>query len=172
MYQGDVEYPTAFIYEICASDRIVAVSAPGQTSESPLLNRRLWDLLPNGNLSDIYQALLRRVREGGRAVSFHFRCDEPETRRLLRMTLEPLPKGSVRFISQPLEAEPQSPAEFFHRHRLPPADVDICTICGAIKAAGLWMEPDRALESLGVFSEDLDFRTWPCTCSSCRAADH
>lgn len=172
MRQDIADDITAFVYEICAADRIIAVSAPGEAAESPLLNCRLWDLLPDGNQTDVYQALLRWVREGGQAVSFHFRCDEPETRRLLRMTIEPLPKGGARFISQPLEAGPQSPIEFFHRHRLPRADVVVCRVCGAIKAEGLWMEPHRALESLRVFSEDLDFRTWPCTCPSCRTADH
>lgn len=172
MRQYTAEAAEAFIYEICARDRIVAVSAHGQGAASPLLNRRLWDMLADGNVADIYQALLRRVREGGRTMAFHFRCDEPDTRRLLSMTMEPLADGGVRFTSRPLAAGPQSPIDFFHRHRLPPADVDVCRVCGAIHAAGLWMEPDRALESLGIFSEDLDFRTWPSTCPTCRAADH
>jgi hypothetical protein len=165
--------PSTFTYEICGFDRIVAVrSGRCGASTSPMLNRRLWDHLHDGNVTDVYRALVRLVRRERRAVRFRFRCDEPDVRRDLTMTMEPLDGGGIRFTSRPVMEAPQSPTEFYRRHCRPPVNVEVCELCGSIKAGAHWLPADQGLEKLGLFADDLEFRTWPAGCTQCRTADH
>lgn len=167
--------PGTFAYEICGNDRIIAVET-GEGKEpaaaSPFLHRVLWDLLGNGNIADIYRALVHLTRTRRERVCFHFRCDEPDMRRVLVMSMEPTAGNGVRFSSRPLVVERQAPGDFLERHRRPPVDVEICEICGTVLVAGRWRRVDHALEALGVFAEDLDFRTWPARCPDCRGVGH
>lgn len=164
----------SFTYEISARDRILAVNGCDRGKDGTsrnLLFRSLWDVLGNGNIADIYRLLVRQVRTERRTLRLHIRCDEPDTRRLLVLTMEPLAGGTIRFSSRPVEIEPQSPLEFFHRHQRVPAEVDICGGCGGVDVSGEWLPADQALERLRLFSDDLDFRTRSCTCPACRTGD-
>lgn len=165
--------PDAFSYEICGQDRVVSVENGdcGHT-EPAMLNRRLWDLISDGNVADIYRALVQRVRAERRTIHFRFRCDEPDMRRDLEMTMEPLDCDGIRFSSRRLGAEPQSPKEFFRRHSQAPRDVDLCRCCGAVRVAEQWSPVDMGLKALGLFAEDIQFRTRPTVCPQCRGQGH
>lgn len=166
--------PKILTYEICAQDRIIAMS-PGWlngTSRHPALGRSLWDLLGDGNIADIYRALINQIRRTGTGQCFTFRCDDPHTRRVMSMAIMPVGDGRIRFSSRPIAEERQDSTAFIRRHRAMPLNVDICPGCGGIKVMDQWLPAGSAVEELGIFAEDLPFRTWPDHCPPCRAGGH
>ncbi|CUW40420.1 protein of unknown function [Magnetospirillum sp. XM-1] len=171
---SDIQDSQILAYEICGRDRIVAMSpgwANGNTRH-PALGRSLWDLLGNGNIADIYRALVTETRRTGMGQCFTFRCDDFNTRRVMSMAMVPVGDGGIRFSSRPIAEERQDSAAFIRRHRAMPLSVDICPKCGGIKVEDQWLAAGSALESLGIFADDLPFRTWPAHCPSCGPNGH
>lgn len=161
-------------YEICSQDRIIAMSQGwlNGNSRHPALGRSLWDLLGNGNIADVYRALITQIRRTGTGQCFTFRCDDFYTRRVMSMAMVPIGDGRIRFSSRPIVEDRQDSTAFIRRHRAVPLSVDICSQCGGIRVMDQWLPAGSALEALGIFAEDLPFRTWPDQCASCRAGGH
>ncbi|ARJ65327.1 hypothetical protein WV31_06510 [Magnetospirillum sp. ME-1] len=161
-------------YEICGQDRVVAMSPgwAGGGSRHPALGRTLWDLLGNGNIADVYRALITQTRRTGVGQCFTFRCDDFHTRRVMSMAMVPIGDDRIRFSSRPIVEDRQDSTAFLRRHRAEPLSVDICPECGGIKVGKQWLPAGSALEALGIFAEDIPFRTWPNHCASCRAGGH
>jgi len=166
--------PEVLSYEICGKDRIVAVSqgwpvGPGQRD---ILNRSLWDLLGDGNIADVYRALITEIRRTRQGLCFTFRCDDISSKRVMSMVMTPIGCDGIRLSSRPIAVERQDANEFLRRRREPQISVDICPRCGAIKAGEHWRSAASALDHLGIFAADLPFRTWQILCPRCRAAGH
>jgi hypothetical protein len=166
--------PEVLSYEICGRDRIVAISQgwPERIIRQSILNRPVWDLMGDGNVADIYRALITEIRRTGEGVSFTFRCDDPQTRRVMSMALIPMGCGGIRFSSRPIEAGPQDLHDYLRRHQSLPLSLELCLQCGRIGVDGEWRPAAWAVESLGIFADDLPFRTWLVRCPHCRPDGH
>lgn len=161
-------------YEICGQDRIIAMS-PGWMNggkRHPALGRSLWDLLGDGNIADIYRALVTQIRRTGTGQCFTFRCDDFHTRRVMSMAMMPTGGGGIRFSSRPIIEESQDSAEFARRRQAKPVCIDFCPACGGIRVMNRWQPAGAAVEELGIFAEDLPFRTWPVHCPPCEPGGH
>ncbi|MBI3445052.1 MAG: hypothetical protein HY055_06770 [Magnetospirillum sp.] len=165
-----------FSYEICGLDRVTKLGAGWQTiygrPRGGALHHTLWELLGEGNIADLYRALVTHVRRNSVRIEFQFRCDDLEFKRTMIMIMEPVGDNAIRFSSRPLSVEPQNVAEYFYRLNQSPMNVDFCEQCGTIKVGKEWLATDRALEVLGLFADDISFKTWPMTCPSCRHHGH
>lgn len=171
---SNIQDPKILTYDICGQDRIVAMSQGWLKGNArhPALGHSLWDLLGDGNIADIYRALVTEIRRTGEGRCFTFRCDDLHTRRVMSMAIMPIGGGGIRFSSRPIAEERQDSAAFVRRHRAMPLSVDFCPECGGIKVRNRWLPAGSAVEELGIFAEDLPFRTWPDHCPPCRAGGH
>lgn len=171
-----VEEPGILTYEICGEDRIIEFGegwqSSGRRAGRSTLNQTLWDLLGDGNIADIYRALIRQVRCGQSTVHFRFRCDDIHARRVMSMSMEPIGTTGIRFSSRVVEMEDQNIVDYFHRLNKLPLDVDLCPRCGAIRVGSDWVQPLQGIEALGLFADDISFKTWPVTCPHCHDGGH
>lgn len=105
-------------YEIDATDRLVRVNDAWSSFATAngglhlvahrIIGCSLWDFIAGETTRQVYKSLLRRVRDGGRS-RFTYRCDAPERRRSMEMTIAAGLGGHVRFESRTLVVE-YSPA--------------------------------------------------------------
>ncbi|WP_148207397.1 hypothetical protein [Paramagnetospirillum magneticum] len=166
--------PDALTYEICGRDRVVSLGLgwPKGTRQRDVLSRSLWDLLGDGNVADVYRALIAEIRRTGVGVCFTFRCDDPGTKRMMSMAMMPTSCGGIRFSSRAIAVEQQEPSLFQRRHLGLPVNVDLCPECGRIKVGNQWQPASEALDRLGIFADDLPFRTHQVRCTPCHVASH
>jgi|RhiMethySRZTD1v2_1073278.scaffolds.fasta_scaffold04862_8 hypothetical protein len=84
-------------YHIDAADRIVAVDAAwiafAAANDAPdlperVLGRPVWQFITNLTVRELYRTLFRRVRETRAGVTVTFRCDSPDVRRFMSLTVE------------------------------------------------------------------------------------
>lgn len=95
-------------YEVDASDALISVNDAWQSfaiangaphlMRERILGRPLWDFVSDDTTRLVYDVILRQVRNGARS-RFEYRCDSPDRRRLMQMTIVPGHAGHVVFES-------------------------------------------------------------------------
>ena len=95
-------------YEVDASDTLIGVNDAWQSfaiangaphlMRERILGRPLWDFVSDDTTRLVYDVILRHVRCGARS-RFEYRCDSPDRRRLMQMTIAPGHAGHVVFES-------------------------------------------------------------------------
>lgn len=90
-------------------------------------------------------ALMQFVRLTGENVRREYRCDSPELRRYMRMTVHRERSGLVRFDHELLRTEPMQPAVRFAVPGAPDAKtVRRCSMCNRVELANAWWNGDEA----------------------------
>jgi hypothetical protein len=157
---SSVRLPAEVQYVVDASDVLVEVndawSAFAIGNGAPhlearhVLGRSLWTFIADDRTCELYRSVMRRVREGGRS-EFHFRCDSPEWRRYMLMSITRAGRRRLLFDSVTLRVEPCNrpppPAP-----RLAVEPVRICSWCMSVYIDDGWVDPDTALSTLGLFA--------------------
>jgi hypothetical protein len=155
-------FPDEVRYVIDAFDAIVHVNgawsafaagngAPHLTAPH-VLGRWLWDFIGDERTRELYRSVMRRVRDGGRS-EFHFRCDSPEWRRYMLMSITPARGRRLLFDSATLRVEPSTPSSSPPpAWTEPPDQVRVCSWCMSVFIEDGWVDPDTALSTLGLFS--------------------
>ncbi len=125
--------------------------APHLTREA-VLGRSLWDFIAGLETQQIYQLLLRQVRQTQERVVFTYRCDSPALRRYLWMEIVPALDQTVEFRSYLLREEPR------HHIRLlevsAERNVDLlhmCSWCSRVWCEDAWLPAEEAVKILGLF---------------------
>jgi hypothetical protein len=130
-------------YRIDASDVIVDVGGdwtafarkndPGWRSDS-VIGRNLYEFIDGRETCTLYEALVARVRIEGRSARFVYRCDAPDLRRHMEMTITPLPRGEVEFHSRVIREEPRAAQAVFEGDAVRSADVlVVCSSCKLVQ---------------------------------------
>ena len=133
-----------------------------------ILNCSLWDFISDEKVKHIYQEILRRVNSG-HFMKFKLRCDSPEMRRIIEISITPLKDGEVQFDSKIIWTEARMNPILF-KQNVPRTDnlVIICSWCNKIETRnGNWQEVEEAVETLRLF----ELETLPLTshgmCGAC-----
>jgi hypothetical protein len=117
-----------------------------------VLGRPLWDFITDQTTSQLYREMLDQVH-AGRSVKFNFRCDGPEHRRYMEMTISPLDGGQVQFESRTVREEERPRQELLDP--LAPRAGDLLRICGWCKRVdvgkGKWGEVEEAVATFRLF---------------------
>jgi hypothetical protein len=105
----------------------------------------------------LYKQLFKKVREENRIIGpIPFRCDSPTERRLLELTLYPLPNDHINITSILVKSEPREEVRTL-KIEVPRSEkiVTICSMCKKIALpSGRWVEIEEGLASLGIFEEE------------------
>lgn len=150
------------VYRLNAEDRLVYVSESwaefAAANDAPellperVLNRPLWDFVCDETTQHLYRELLRRARTGLPA-SFNFRCDAPGRRRLMKMNIEGLEGGAVRFETRALRVDERPRQGMLDRYA--PRSGTMLRICGWCKRMDIdgrsWGEVEDAVTTLRLF---------------------
>lgn len=132
-------------YHIDRHDVVVAIGGGwdvaaelGDAPELVGMNARpvLWDVMGDDGLTDLWRAIVSKVRATAHPVVVDLRCDAPDRRRWYRMTATPLEEQGVHFRSE-LTFEMERP-EVPELRRANDADPDAptITVCSWCNEAG------------------------------------
>ncbi|HSV28919.1 MAG TPA: hypothetical protein VLL76_05155 [Candidatus Omnitrophota bacterium] len=164
------------VYRINAADVIVYVNDAWRdfarhNGDADLADRAigqsLWALITDPTLVRLYRDLVAAVRQSRRVLSFSYRCDSPDEKRELVMTIRPL-LDEVEFENRFVAIEPQSPRAFFDRFvRGDRQAVSICSICQKLAADDHWLDPIEAFHSGAVHLDDTPLVLSPTVCPAC-----
>lgn len=156
----DATASATLVYEIDASDRLVAVNdawtAFAVASDAPelaapgVLGVCLWDAITDPSTGDLYRTLLTRVRRG-EVIEYFYRCDGPAARRDMSMRVA-LDGPRVRFTSRLDTASDRSPQLLLDRRA--PRSGELLRVCGWCKKVAVtddrWEEVEVAIPQLGL----------------------
>ena len=153
------------VYELDAADLIVSVNEAwenfarnndgGSLTREAVLNKPLWSFIVHLETSQLYRAILQRVRTG-RTIQFAYRCDAPQIRRFMSMEVSLLKSIFVQFESRIIRVESREPV------RLLDATVErtatLLTVCGWCKKVrrtnGAWAEVEEVIVEMDLFNKE------------------
>lgn len=150
-------------YRIDVDDRIVSWSEEysgfaeandgAELADVAMHGRSLWDFIKDDRTSMVYRSLVDRAREG-HSSSFCFRCDGPDTRRHLSMTITGIEDGGVSFDVDEVSVEGRERQSILDR-REPRSNefVLFCSWCSRLRIAIDWHELETAVPLLGIIDE-------------------
>lgn len=114
--------------------------------------------------------LLQRVRYGGNELTRSYRCDSPEVKRFMEMTVVPDEENVLRLHHKVLKVEPIEPAVVFEfGGHLLTNTVARCSMCNRVSVQGQWQECDEAMRQ-GHLKSNGGVRVIYSVCGDCQAA--
>jgi hypothetical protein len=119
-----------------------------------IVGKPLWEFLSDLTTRHLYRIFARRVRQSGKSLTMPFRCDAPDRRRFMQMTILRLPENGLEFLSQLLREEPRPVVpllapEFPRTHEM----IEMCSWCKKIKAPD-WVEVEEGVLRLKLFDKE------------------
>ncbi len=143
----------------------------GAQSCSPenIIGSSLWDHIRDPETRHLYEMILQKVREHHQQATFSFRCDSPEQRRFLKLTVIPLEDGSVDFESQTIKTELRKPVELLRSDvERSEETIRICSMCKKIAMSKTdWEELEFAVQKLKLFEKTRLPQFTHGICQSC-----
>ena len=116
-----------------------------------VLGRSIWDFIFDLTTTQLYRDLFQRAR-AGRQSTFLFRCDAPDCRRQMEMTISGRKRGELQIKTRSLREEERLPQEVLDRHADRGDDLlRLCGWCNRVDVGGVWEEVETAVTLLGLF---------------------
>lgn len=138
-----------------------------------ILGQSLWDSITDLTTRNLYQQIVSRVRQG-KLARFTLRCDSPECRRLLEMTISARADGSVEFETRAVHVEDREPVALLSRKTLRSTDLLLaCAWCNRVDVGSTskeWMEVEDAMERLRLFELERVPQLTHGMCEACLAS--
>ena len=165
-------------YLIDAHDRIVLVSGDwdlfaeendaADTKVAKIVNRSLWQFVTERTTRAVYSEVLKSVRTG-KTAEFTMRCDGPALRRLVEISVKPLPAGEVEFTTQVLATKDRPEQPLFSRSaRRSDRKVNVCAWCDRVQVGpDDWRDVEDAAEPLHLDNADAMPRLSQAVCPHC-----
>ncbi|MFZ0133251.1 MAG: hypothetical protein WAK95_11960 [Desulfobacterales bacterium] len=156
-----------YIYLIDKNDKIISVSNNwstfaqqnmGATERSPnnVIGSSLWSFIQDEETTHLYEIIIQKIRKNLRPVNIPFRCDSPEERRFLNLSIVPMKNDFITFLSQIVETESRDPVQLL-RYNINSSDtfIRICSMCKKIALSETeWREIEDAIKILNLFEKD------------------
>lgn len=159
-----MNYKTEILYRVNYLDEIVFVNedwdifatangAPHLLSKN-IIGKLLWQFVTDETTSQLYREMIHRAR-GGQIIQFNFRCDAPDLRRFLEMSIKPAGEN-VQFETRALRLESR-PAQTLLKSDVPRAGglLSICGWCKKVEVGKeMWEEVENAVSLLNLFETE------------------
>jgi hypothetical protein len=151
-------------YSIAKEDRICCINDEwnkfahaNDWSNSDVIGKSLWGFLNCAGTRQIYQLLVKRVRDDRRKLLVPFRCDSADVRRLMELDLEAGADAVVKFACRIVKLESRPRVELLA------GDVErsdqFVTLCSWCKKARIeqddWVEVEEAVNRLELFKTNV-----------------
>lgn len=158
--------PAELRYRLDADGRVVWTDASWsrfarengapELAENPPGGFSLWAAISDPGTREIYRRMLAHVRGSEAPFAFGLRCDAPDRRRFLRITVRAGEAGTTEFRSCILREEPR-PSVALLEEGAPRTDrlLKLCGWCGRIEVEpDRWEEVEVAVVELRLFEEE------------------
>lgn len=154
------------IYIVDGRDRIVSVNEKwlpfaeeNQAAESchpsSIIDQSIWKFVDGSETKHLYGIIMKQVRENEVPVSFPFRCDAPNMRRYLNLTISPLKQGALQFTSTVTREEARDTVALLASDT-PRSDrwVRMCSMCKKMEVSERrWEEVETAIIEMKLFDK-------------------
>ena len=171
------------VYRIDDKDRLIFVNAHwrdfaiengGADSclAGSVLGRSLWHFVSDHQVVHLYKILVEKVRVKRSPLTVPIRCDSPDKRRLIDVTLNPQPADCVEFNCRTRRIEPRKPVLLLDSG-MDRSDVlvRICSFCKKIAVSDtVWADTEEAIRILDLFGSDSLPGLTHGMCPGCYAA--
>ena len=153
------------VYEIGSDDRIRSVSGDwhafacqngaGGLSVEAVLGRTLMEFVSGAETQHVYAMIGDRVRKTQCRIAIPPRCDSPQTRRFMKLSIAPAVDSGIRFESRTVREESRQVVPI-----LDPAAprsevfVVVCSWCKRFRVLESWLEVEDAVARSGLFEAD------------------
>jgi hypothetical protein len=129
----------------------------------------LWDFIHDPETTHLYEIILKRVRNYQRPATFPFRCDSPEERRFLKLSVIPMMDYAIEFKSSVNRTEARKSMELLKSNIERSNDfIQICSMCKKIAISETeWKEVEIAMQELKLFEKDVLPHLTHGVCQSC-----
>ena len=153
-----------YVYRIDKNNNIIYVSDNWSTfakdndaSDSCIppfvFGKSLFDFISDKESRHLYSIIIETVRDKNRSVRIPIRCDSPQLRRFMEITVKALPGNQVEFSSKVIRIEQRDNLRILN------ATVDrseeivrICSYCKKIAISDEeWIDAEKAIELLDLF---------------------
>jgi hypothetical protein len=163
------------VYTIDAQDRLVFANVAWRAFHRELDADRLiggpiWNVLPGGQIRQLWELLFGRVRAVGCSVFVPMRADTPGERRLIDIELQPQHDGSIRHTCDRVWTE-QRAAVALLDSSYPRDDRSLrcCHWCKRVEVRlGAWHEIEDAQFALSIEAAQTLPELVPAVCSTCK----
>ncbi len=153
-------------------EEFASANGAPELSRDRVVGRPLDEFVQAGRSMDVYATLIRRVLDQGVPLRFAYRCDSPDRRRFMEMSMEPVDGGLVRFRSCTVREE-ERPAVLLLQREAPRSGGDLLTTCGWCgrfrDAGGGWVEPETLAATSDLMSRYRFPRLSHGICPACSA---
>jgi hypothetical protein len=158
----------------CAWDDFARGNQGDAVLASKVIGRKLDQFIHDDATRMFVNSLLMAVRLRHEAISRPYRCDAPELKRFMEMTVTPRAGGALEVTHRELRSEPMR-----HRVRLvaalqgsKAAFVKRCSLCNRIQAGGVWSEVDAAVQDGRLRDSTADVKVIYGVCPDCQSRRH
>ncbi len=153
-----------------AWDAVVGRENVPHLARKLVIGRPLWEYVADETTRHLYRQIVARVRTG-RSARFEIRCDGPEIRRVLELTIRPKPQHErhVQFCTRTVRSVVR-PRVSLLDYSLPRSTdvVRACAWCSRIEVqGGDWLEVEEAAHRLRLFEQDELPRLSHGMCAPC-----
>jgi hypothetical protein len=166
------------VYEVDGDDRLCALNpawaefaeANGATGLIPeqVLGQSLWSFIVGEETATLYRSLLEVLRRTQRPITFHYRCDSPDMRRFMCMTVTATGQRHIVFESVLVRAEQRDRAVHLHYAGIAANPMALrCSMCNRLKFGGVWMDVAEAFRQGEVLNTEIALRIAYTICPSC-----
>jgi hypothetical protein len=156
-----------YSYRIDKNDIIMSVSDNWQSfaiknlcadtcSPARVVGSSLWIFISDRETRHLYEIILKRVRERRKPARLRFRCDAPNIRRFLELSVLPLKDEAVEFRSQIIRTETREPVSLLKNDIKRTEElICICSMCKKIAISNTaWVEIEDAINTLKLFDQE------------------
>ncbi len=128
-------------------DRFAQDNEGSAASSSDIAGKPIWSFISGDSSRMWLEALLQLARLTGQAISRPYRCDSPDLKRYMSMTIIPEGSGRLRVEHAILATEARH-APVYIRYAAKatlPSFYQRCSVCGRVRhtPAEPWLEPDE-----------------------------
>ncbi len=168
------------LYHLNATDEICCVNEEwtsfaeanrGETlMPGDIVGRSLWEFVGDIDTRHIYRIMHERVRTRRARVQLRFRCDAPQLRRLLELSISPGDDEGLTYRVRTVEQQDRAPVSLLDPLR--PRSESFVTMCGWCKRVAVpprdWLEVEDAILALQLFAEPHPPQLTHGICDECK----
>ncbi len=167
-YELDLEYQILAV-DKGWSDFAVANGASELGSPSGWKGRSVLSFIADAETVHIYKLLFQHVLNTQKPIVVPIRCDAPDLRRFLELTISFRPPSRFHIESRLVRSEPRNPVALLDQGQ--PRNLKQLRMCGWCKAVdddGDWVEVEAAVVSMRLFEQEILPQVTHTICPACQ----
>ncbi len=132
----------------------------------------LWDFIADHETRYIYENIIQKVRESKHCIKIPFRCDSPDKRRFLELSIIPLEGEEIEFQSKIIKIEEREGINFLRNDIARSGEfLRMCSFCKKMAISKEeWVELEIAVAVLKLFENTQLPKISHGVCPSCYKA--